>query len=131
MHHVTRRVAQADQAYQRFAVHGAELLYDTEPDLYLWLANNMKQALPAHLAVVTPDWTAGHNVVVDGYNTDAYFHLNFGWGGSYNGWYLLPDEIPYSLTVVEGVIVDINPSGLLFKDGFEGGSTDYWSDVGP
>jgi hypothetical protein len=48
--------------------------------------------------------------VVDGYNTDNYYHLNFGWGGSYNGWYLLPQEIPYNLTVIEGVILDIMKS---------------------
>jgi hypothetical protein len=33
--------------------------------------------------------------------------VNFGWGGTYNGWYLLPDEMPYGLTVIEGVVVDI------------------------
>ena len=46
-------------------------------------------------------------MVVDGYNTDDYYHLNFGWGGDYNGWYLSPDELPYDLTVIEGIIVDI------------------------
>ena len=80
----------------------------------------------AHLAVVNPQGTAGHNVVVDGYNTDDYFHLNFGWGGQSNGWYLLPDEIPYDLTVVEGVIVDIEPS-VVFADGFETGDGSRWS----
>jgi len=77
----------------------------------------MKDSLPAHLAIVDSAWTYGHNVVVDGYNTDNYFHLNFGWGGSYNGWYLLPQEIPYNLTVVEGVIVDIikNPTKITNK----------------
>lgn len=54
-----------------------------------------------------PGWQYGHNLVVDGYNTDNYYHLNFGWGGSYDGWYLIPDEIPYGLTVIEGIIVDI------------------------
>lgn len=63
--------------------------------------------MPAHLAIVDETWSTGHNVVVDGNNTDDYYHLNFGWGGSYNGWYLLPEEIPYNLTVVEGVVVDI------------------------
>jgi len=47
--------------------------------------------------------------VVDGYNTDEFFHVNFGWGGQYNGWYLLPSEMPYNLTVLEGAIVDIQP----------------------
>lgn len=103
----TYGVNQAYQAYQRFNCSTIELLYPTHPDLYDRLLNNMKDALPAHLAVVNPTWTAGHNLVVDGYNTNNYYHLNFGWGGAYNGWYLIPDELPYSLTVIEGVIVDI------------------------
>ena len=69
----------------------------------------MMNALPAHIAVVDPGWTIGHNMVVDGYNTNDYYHINFGWGGSYNGWYLIPNGLPYGLTVVEGVIVDIIP----------------------
>lgn len=100
-------VNQAYDAYQRFNCTTIELLDNDDPDLYDRLSNNMKDALPAHLAVVNQDWTVGHNVVVDGYNTNDYYHINFGWGGGYNGWYLIPDELPYQLTVIEGVIVDI------------------------
>ncbi|MBU0753907.1 MAG: C10 family peptidase, partial [Planctomycetes bacterium] len=100
-------VNQALDAYLKFNCDTVELLDESDPDLYDRLSLNMKQAHPAHLAIVNPSWTSGHNVVVDGYNTDDYYHLNFGWGGPYNGWYLLPDEIPYGLTVIEGVIVDI------------------------
>lgn len=32
---------------------------------------------------------AGHAFVVDGYRGDGYFHLNWGWGGMSNGYYLL------------------------------------------
>jgi hypothetical protein len=103
-------VNQAFTAYQRFAFTDCRLVFDTDPNLYPDLAEQMQNALPAHLAVVDPGWTMGHNVVVDGYNSDDYFHLNFGWGGSYNGWYLLPQEIPYGLTVIEGVILDIMPT---------------------
>ena len=110
----TFSVNQAMQAYQRFAFEGMELLTDANPDLYQRIAANMMAAMPVHLAIVTPAWDAGHNVVVDGYNTDEYYHLNFGWGGSYNGWYLLPSEIPYNLTVIEGAIVDISPKSYLF-----------------
>ena len=31
----------------------------------------------------------GHAVVIDGYDTDGYFHINFGWGGYYNGYFLM------------------------------------------
>jgi len=100
-------VAQAYDAYQRFDFSSAILLDEDDPDIYLKLADNMKNAIPAHLAIVNEEWTSGHNLVVDGYNTDDYFHLNFGWNGAYDGWYLLPDELPFSLTVIEGIILDI------------------------
>lgn len=103
-------VNQAYEAYQRFNCTTISLLDDSDPDLYERMASNMKDALPAHLAVVNEGLTAGHNLVVDGYNTDNYYHLNFGWGGSSNGWYffpLIPEEMPYEMAVIEGVIVDI------------------------
>ncbi|MBU0718169.1 MAG: C10 family peptidase, partial [Planctomycetes bacterium] len=100
-------VGQAFDGYVKFACDTSELLDDGDAELYDRLSQNMKGAYPAHLAVVDPTWTSGHNVVVDGYNTGEYYHLNFGWGGSYNGWYLLPDEMPFGLTVIEGAIVDI------------------------
>ncbi len=100
-------VDQALQAYQRFGFTWVELLEPEDPELLVRLSQNMKGAHPAHLAVVTPAWDAGHNVVVDGYNTDNFFHCNFGWGGAYNGWYLLPGGLPYDLTVIEGVVLDI------------------------
>jgi len=103
----TYGVAQAYEAYQRFNCTTVSLLHANDPDLYERLSDNMKDALPAHLAIVNNDWTSGHNIVVDGYNTDDFYHVNWGWGGSYNGWYLIPEELPIELTVIEGVIVDI------------------------
>lgn len=109
----TFSVTQAYDAYLRFGFSTVELLYDSDTSLYTRLSQNMKDSLPAHLALVDAAWSTGHNVVVDGYNTDNYYHVNFGWGGSNNGWYLLPDEMPYSLTVVEGLIVDIIKNGAV------------------
>lgn len=33
----------------------------------------------------------GHCYVVDGYDSAGRFHLNLGWGGTYNGYYTYPD----------------------------------------
>ncbi len=103
-------VSQAMAAYQKFNFTQCELLDDSDTSLYTRMAQNMMDSMPVHLAVVNQNWTSGHNVVVDGYNTDGYFHLNFGWGGQANAWYLLPSQIPYGLTVIEGVILDIIPN---------------------
>jgi hypothetical protein len=113
-------VSQALDAYLKFNFDEAELLVESDPTLYSRMSQNIKDTLPVHLAIVDPAWSMGHNVVVDGYNTHEYFHLNFGWGGSSNGWYLLPSEIPYGLTVIEGAIVDIIPD---FPTGIAGHET--------
>ena len=105
----TFAVSQALNAFHRFGFADAELLTEASPDLYSRMIANMQQALPVHLAVVTPSWNSGHNVVVDGYNTNGYFHVNFGFGGAYNGWILLPQQMPMNMTVVEGAVVDIKP----------------------
>jgi Peptidase C10 family/Spi protease inhibitor/FlgD Ig-like domain len=105
-------VDQAFDAFHKFNFTDVQLIDSTTPDFYEHMAQNVMDALPVHLATVTPAWDSGHNFVVDGYNTDGYFHLNLGWGGTYNGWYLLPDEIPYGLTVIEGAVVDIVPAEL-------------------
>jgi hypothetical protein len=118
-------VNQAYEAYQRFNCTTISLLNESDSDMYQRLSSNMKDALPAHLAIVNEGWTSGHNVVVDGYNTNNYYHVNFGWGGSYNGWYLIPDELPYSLTVIEGVIVDILDDDLTCEGTLE------WINVTP
>lgn len=107
----TYGINQAYDAFIRFGYSDAQLLYPTNPDLIARLADNIKIALPAQLGLVNPTETAGHNVVVDGYNTDELYHFNFGWGGSANGWYTMPPEsIPYDLTVIEGIVLDINLS---------------------
>ncbi len=101
-------VGQAYDAYLRFGCDSIVLFDGNNPNFYDRLIDNIKNAFPTHLALVTPDWTTGHNMVLDGYNTDDFYHINFGLGGKYDGWYLLPDEeMPYGLTVIEGIIIDI------------------------
>ena len=122
-------VDQAYQAYQRFSFDEVELLDENDPDLYDKLKTNIMDGFPVHIAVVNEGWTVGHNMVVDGYNDDGFYHINFGWGGSYDGWYMLPEELPYELTVIEGIIVDIIPDYLNSK--LYGKGVLSWSEVKP
>lgn len=100
-------VNQAFDAYMKFGFVDAVLMNNSDTNMFSIMSQNMMEARPVHFAVVNEQLTSGHNVVVDGYNTDDYYHINFGWGGSHNGWYLLPQEFPLQLTVIEGVIVNI------------------------
>ncbi len=102
-------VDQAYDAYLKFGFTDCSLLDASSDSLYERLSENMMNAMPAHLAVVDAEpATVGHNVVVDGYNTDEFYHLNFGWGGPSNTWYQFPlSGMPYSLNIIEGIILDI------------------------
>jgi hypothetical protein len=125
----TFSVNQAYDAYQRFGFEDIQLLTN-EPDVYTQLQSNILEGYPAHIAVVDKSWSTGHNMVVDGYDDEGYFHINFGWGGSNDGWYMLPKELPYELTVLEGLIVDIKPNSSQSGD-LEGSGVLNWIDVKP
>ena len=94
-------------AFRRFGFDTTELLWENEPLVFQRLAENMKAALPARLGILAP--SAGHQIVVDGYNTNEEYHFNFGWGGGSNGWYSFPlSGMPYQLNMFGSVDIDIN-----------------------
>jgi len=55
--------------------------------------------------------SGGHAFNVDGYQGSDYFHFNWGWGGSYNGYYYLTNLNPggSNFTEGQGAIVNIYP----------------------
>ena len=107
-------VDQAFEAYQRFGFTDCVLYREPCDEMYATLISNLQAGYPAHLAVENPAGTVGHNVVVDGYReSDGKFHINFGYGGTLDNWYDIPDpNFYYGMTKVEGIILNIIP-----KDG--------------
>jgi hypothetical protein len=70
----------------------AEISYVPEESYASMIANCMT-GFPSLLTVYG---STGHMLIVDGYNTEGFFHVNFGWG-LYNPstvWYSLPSGIP-------------------------------------
>ncbi len=107
----TFTVDQAYAAYQRFGFTECQLYREPSSEMYATLISNLQAGYPAHLAVENPAGTVGHNVVVDGYREeDGKFHVNFGYGGSLDDWYYIPDpNFYYGMTKLEGIIVNIIP----------------------
>ncbi|MDE6371703.1 MAG: C10 family peptidase, partial [Duncaniella sp.] len=67
-------------AYQSRSLYG---ILDWEDLIY----DNLKTCGPVLLD--GQSGTGGHEFVCDGYSTDGYFHINWGWGGMSNGYFLL------------------------------------------
>lgn len=75
----------------------------------------------------------GHAFVCDGYDASDYFHFNWGWGGSYNGFYALDALNPgsYSFNTGQAAILNISPStdeDRMILHNLSGVTTQYISD---
>ena len=65
----------------------------------------------------------GHAFVIDGYTPDEMYHINWGWGGMYNGHYALDSLTPsdgQSFTNNAGMVINITPatSGKVYSTVF-------------
>ncbi|MBR4370243.1 MAG: C10 family peptidase, partial [Victivallales bacterium] len=78
--------------------------YTSQDTLYSRIKEDMLAGRPAILTF------PGHAFVGDGLGTMGgldYYHINYGWGGSHNGWYLLTDG--YNSTVIITATTGIMP----------------------
>lgn len=90
----------------------ADEIQGTHEYFFNILTEDMKRGLPAMLLVSSEEPSimgSGHAIIVDGYQETGEYHIVFGVGGYFDGWYFLPDEIPYSLNIIEFGIMKIYP----------------------
>lgn len=82
----------------------------------------------AHVPFITWSGTNAHVMVIDGYTDNDYFHVNFGWSGDYDGYYLLTNF--YNGSAIVGILParSINLNGLYFTTAEQTATLSY-SDV--
>lgn len=76
---------------------GYSLHYGTSESFYIKSELNNNRSVYSELY-----GDPGHAVVIDGYDADGYFHLNFGWGGSSNGYYLMNTNSTFDVGYIFG-----------------------------
>lgn len=85
-----------------------------EPEFWNLIDSSITHSSPVQLAVSTSSG-AGHAIVCDGIiNTDnpqnKYYHLNMGWWGSSNGWYLIQTDFNAGgYSVVDAAVMGLTP----------------------
>lgn len=70
-----------------------------------------------------PDPEAGHAFVIDGYDQDDLFHVNWGWSGSYDGWFEINNLNPggtYTWNQGQSAIIGITPDEKEAKIAMQG-----------
>lgn len=79
-------------------------------DFYSYLSDDMIEGRPAQLAIYQADWSGGHSINCDGYNSSTNrYHLNMGWSGSANGWYSLPAGMPSGYSIISYGVLGLEP----------------------
>ena len=76
---------------------GAQLLWKSDYPVTTWntmLRTELDNGRPLYYRGQNP--SSGHAFNIDGYQGTDYFHLNWGWSGSYNGYFYLDDMTPGS-----------------------------------
>lgn len=88
-----------------------------EKDDFSWAGwrNRLRQDLDAGRPILHCGYgSGGHAFNVDGWRDDDYFHLNWGWGGSFNGWFLIDALSPggSDFSQGQGAVVNLVPVEL-------------------
>ncbi len=91
----------------KFGYLSADGIMTSSPSFYTDLLLDIMNYRTPYMSMHSPE--VGHGVVVDGYRESGEFHVNFGWGGTADAWYFLPDSLPHDLTIVDYGIVNITP----------------------
>ncbi|MBQ8714129.1 MAG: C10 family peptidase [Prevotella sp.] len=65
--------------------------YERIPGYHCTQTNDLQGSLTKGPLVICTDGGLTHSVVVDGYEENGYYHVNWGWGGSCDGYYNLED----------------------------------------
>lgn len=59
------------------------------------------------------NYVSGHAFIVDGHQDSTYFHFNWGWGGSWDGYFYIDELSPggADFTLMHEAVVNVMPSG--------------------
>ena len=82
------------------------------------IRDDLDMLMPVIYCAVDMSAGGGHTWVCDGYDADDYFHMNFGWGGAYDGYYYL-DNISvggYTFNTQHQMVIDIFPADTSYPD---------------
>ena len=76
------------------------------------LKNELSNDRPVIYRGANSDGSSSHAFIVDGYDINNYYHVNWGWNGSYNGYFYLDALVPssYDFSYDQAMIRNLKPS---------------------
>ena len=81
------------------------------------IVSHLDRKIPMYYAGWSVPNINGHAFIVDGYQTEDYFHFNWGWGGSYDGYFYLDNLTPGGnlFNLAQELVINCYPDTLNFS----------------
>lgn len=112
------RAAYAFRTYFKYAPETQYVFRDsTHLDWDSLLIAHLERKMPMYYAGWSVPNINGHAFVCDGYQGTGYFHFNFGWGGSFNGYYYTNSLTPggSNFNLAQEVIINCHPDTVNYN----------------
>ena len=86
--------------------------YDDDAEWEGIIRAQLDNGLPVYYFGLNRAGNSGHGFVIDGYDNNGKFHINWGWGGSADGWYSLNalNTRTYEFNGSQFMIINIKPN---------------------
>ncbi len=78
---------------------------------------HLDQKIPMYYAGWSVPNINGHAFIIDGYQTEDYFHFNWGWGGSYDGYFYLDNLVPggNNFNLAQELVINCYPDTINYS----------------
>ncbi len=106
----------SNNSIKRFFNYQGQYAFKSETDYATWVSDIILQ-LNYNKPVIY--CSGGHEFVLDGYTDQNYFHVNWGWGGSANGYFRISNLLNFSSENAM-CILDFEPDYSMADE-------DYWT----
>jgi len=96
------------------------LLYHNDDEWKSIIIEQLDAGLPVYYYGHNQTNTSNHGFILDGYDNEGRFHVNWGWNGTHDGWYFLHQLTPgnHNFSYQQTVAINIKPD--------EGGTPKPW-----
>lgn len=98
--------------------------FESETEWMHTIFHELDNGRPVYYAATSViDKVTSHAFVIDGYDNHSFLHINWGWGGTYDGYFNISLMNPpgYQFTIDQEAIVGIEPA----RNGETGVATEY------
>lgn len=98
------------QRYYGYVLTEGTYRYLNPASWHKWVRNDLDNGRPLLFSATKPG-TGGHAFICDGYDELGFYHFNWGWGGSSDGFYLM--DSAYGFNTYQAAIFGLMPPNRL------------------